>query len=425
MTAPANQHRKNVLFIGLMWPEPKATAAGSRMFQLLYFFLEQDYKISFACTLEQNEAALELERLNVSIEKIELNHPSFNALLKKLKPEMVVFDRFITEEQFGWRVAAELPNTIRILDTEDLHALRSARGEALRKKKAFKVEDWTGSAMAKREIASIYRCDCSLIISSFEMQLLQNVLKIPASLLFHLPFMLPTITEDDQKSWHSFEDRSDFICIGNGKHKPNIDAFLWLKKEIWPLIRKALPHAYLKIYGAYLPQKIKELHDEKTGFLVMGRAENAKLVLEKSRVNLAPLRFGAGLKGKLIDGFIVGTPNITTTIGAEGMHEGCEWGGIIADNADDFALSASKLYQHPELWKRSQLNGVTILNQCYSKTVLAEQLKTKFEMLYKELKKHRSNNFIGEMLQHHTMASTKYMAKWIEIKNKALKPDED
>ena len=93
---------------------------------------------------------------------------------------------------------------------------------------------------------------------------------------------------------------------------PNIDAIRWLKNEIWPLVRKQLPTVNLRIYGAYLPESILQLHQPKEGFLVLGRADNAKEVLGEARVSLAPLRFGAGIKGKLVDSMICGTPSVTT-----------------------------------------------------------------------------------------------------------------
>ena len=109
---------------------------------------------------------------------------------------MVLFDRFLTEEQFGWRVADNCPQALRVLDTEDLHSLRHVREQCFKKEIPFTTDAWLADDKTKREIASIYRCDLSLIISSYEMELLTEVLKIDKSLLLLLPFMVNEIGND-------------------------------------------------------------------------------------------------------------------------------------------------------------------------------------------------------------------------------------
>ncbi|WP_411030796.1 glycosyltransferase [Spongiimicrobium sp. 3-5] len=412
------QTHKKLLIIGFVWPEPSSTAAGGRVLQLIQFFVQQNYQVTFASTALETAFTLDLEALGVNKAKIILNDIGFDVFIKKLKPQIVLFDRFMTEEQFGWRVAQHLPDTIRILDTEDLHSLRYVREKAYRAGNPFSIKDWLHAEITKREVASIYRSDLSLIISSYELKLLQRELKIDDSLLLHLPFMLKEITTVQTKKWTSFAQRTGFVCIGNGKHTPNIDAILWLKEEIWPLIRSELPNENLFVYGAYLPLNITQLHRPSEGFHIMGRAQNAMEVIGSARVSLAPLRFGAGIKGKLTDAMITGTPSITTPIGAEGMHGNLPWAGEIAENTKAFAKAAISLYTDEANWHTVQQNGIEIINSLYSAKKLGDMLLRGIEELQNKLAEHRTKNFIGSLLQHHTTASTKYMAKWIEAKNK-------
>lgn len=409
--------KRTVLFIGFTWPEPTSTAAGSRMLQLLHFFREQEYRTVFASTATETPLSLNLEAIGIEKVHIKLNDSSFDGFIRGLNPDLVVFDRFLTEEQFGWRVAEFAPQALRILDTEDLHSLRTARQTLFKKAIPFSTDAWLQNDTTKREIASIYRCDLSLIISSYEMQLLTDSLKIDRDLLLHLPFMLNALDEKTVEKWPSFEARKDFICIGNGKHAPNIDAILWLKKEIWPLIRKELRESDLHIYGAYFPEHIQQMENAKEGFRIVGWTENAESVLKKARVGLAPLRFGAGIKGKLIDAMQAGTPTITTSIGAEGMHGDYPWNGYIADTAEKFANAAIDLYQNPGEWHSAQQNAVGIINGRYDKSVLGSKLAETLLKIKENLQEHRKQNFIGAMLLHHTLNSTKYMAKWIEEKH--------
>ena len=88
-----------------------------------------------------------------------LNDSGFDAFVKKLDPNIVLFDRFFTEEQFGWRVTEFAPNALRILDTEDLHSLRQVREQLFKNNIPFTVEKWLQSDVTKREIAAIYRSD--------------------------------------------------------------------------------------------------------------------------------------------------------------------------------------------------------------------------------------------------------------------------
>lgn len=409
--------KQHILIIGTVWPEPNSSAAGSRMLQLIELFLAQGWKITFASAASDSEFAFDVQTLGINKAKIELNNISFDEFVSNLKPSIVLFDRFIIEEQFGWRVSETCPDALRILDTIDLHCLRQARQLSFKEKRKFTNEDLF-SDTAKREIASILRCDGSLIISDYEINLLKKFFKIEDELLYYVPFLLNKIEEQEKNNWPSFEERAHFITIGNFIHEPNWNAVQYLKEEIWPLIRKELPMAELHIYGAYASQKVIELNNPKEGFLIKGRAENAMCVVKNAKVCLAPLRFGAGIKGKLTEAMQCGTPSVTTEIGAEGMCGSFEWNGIIANSPQEIADAAVKLYSDKMLWQKSQENGIAIVNNFYSKGKFGTKLIEHLLYLQKNLKDHRLKNFAGAMLMHHTIASTKYMSKWIEEKNK-------
>src|SRR5690606_32774047 len=351
---------KKLLIIGFVWPEPKSSAAGSRMMQLIEVFREENYQITFASACAKTSNAFNLETIGIEQIAIELNKSSFDAFVNKLHPDIVVFDRFMTEEQFGWRVAEQCPNAIRILDTEDLHCLRKGRKQDFKEHRSFD-DSYLFSDIAKREIASIYRSDLSLIISEVEMDILKTKFKVNESLLVYLPFMLEAISEENQKVLNPFNERNHFISIGNFLHEPNYQAVLYLKNTIWPLIKKQLPSAELHIYGAYASQKVNQLHNEKQGFLIKGFAEDVNQAMQSAKVCLAPLQFGAGLKGKLVDAMVNGTPYVMSTIAAEGMFGNLEPNGCIEDQPEEFAQKAVELYQNESLWKEKQQNGFQII----------------------------------------------------------------
>ena len=254
------ENSKKLLVLGYVWPEPNSSAAGSHMLSLLMLFVQQGWLITFASPALKGEHKVDLTELGIDEQAVTLNCSSFDGFVNELNPSIVLFDRFMLEEQFGWRVAKHCPDALRILDTEDLHSLRHARHQALKQNRPLTPAD-LNSDVAKREIAAIFRCDLSLIISDYEFELLKNHYSVPEDILLHCPFMLDL--QNVTPSPNSFLDRQHFISIGNFRHQPNWDAVLFLKQTIWPLIRRQLPQAELHIYGAYPPPKATQLHNPK------------------------------------------------------------------------------------------------------------------------------------------------------------------
>ncbi|WP_424493584.1 glycosyltransferase family 4 protein [Salinimicrobium sp. GXAS 041] len=407
---------KKLLVIGYVWPEPGSSAAGSRMMQLLDFFQKRDFEITFATGASLTPFAADLAEKGIKTVKIKVNDAAFDDLIAQIQPEIVLFDRFMMEEQFGWRVSMVCPNALRILDTEDLHFLRKAREMAF--KKGISEQDFIlESDLTKREIAAIYRCDLSLIISEAEMQLLKDVFNLPDQLLHYLPFMYNEISEEKVASLPGFSERKNFISIGNFLHEPNWNAVLTLKEKIWPHIRKKLPQAEIHIYGAYPSKKVFNLHNPASGFLVKGRAKNSEEVMTAARVCLAPIKFGAGLKGKFIEAMRCGTPSVTTNIGAEGIPGELPWNGGIADDNEAFASAAVELYEDKNAWKQAQENGFKIMNGRFSKMAFEAAFLKKINAIKSNLEDHRRKNFTGAMLQHHLYKSSYYMSRYIELKN--------
>ncbi|UDV03336.1 glycosyltransferase family 4 protein [Marinomonas profundi] len=407
----------HLLVIGYVWPEPNSSAAGSRMMQLLDCFYKQQWQLSFASPAQQTEHMVDLSELGIEAEHIELNNASFDRYIADKKPDIVVFDRFMMEEQFGWRVEKFSPDSLRVLNTEDLHSLRQARHTALKQNRDFVIEDLY-SDHGIREIAAIHRCDLTLMISEVETELLIDKFHVPESHVFHLPFMLPE--PQDTNTLLSFEARQHFISIGNFRHAPNWDAVLQLKTEIWPKIRQRLPKAEMHIYGAYPPPKATQLHNAKEGFLVKGWAENAQSVIQQARLCLAPLRFGAGIKGKLVEAMQMGTPSITTSVGAESMHGELPWNGVITDDMETFVDAAVSLYEDKTSWLLMQQNGNRILQDRYQADEWQAKLINRLTLQTQLRESLRKKHFLGLMLRHHSLKSTQYMSQWIELKNTAV-----
>lgn len=388
------------------------------MMELVSLFQSWNYDVTFASSAAETDFMIDLTAYGIDCQHIAMNSSTFDEFVQELQPDVVMYDRFITEEQFGWRVAKECPDAVRILDTEDLHSLRRCRKQAVVEGRAFNEKDLLCSEVAKREIASIYRCDLSLVISAFEMDLLQELFAVKSSLIHYLPFLLEPVGESLTEGYPTFEEREHFVMIGNFRHPPNWDAIRYLRSDIWPLIHQALPEAEVHIYGAYPSQKVWDIHKPEEGFFIKGRAKNAEEVIQQARLSLAPLRFGAGLKGKLVESMHCGTPSVTTGIGAEGLVGKMDWGGNITNQTEEFAREAVRLYQDSEAWRQAQCNGLAIINKRFAEPEFGAALKKALAKIQANIDRHRQQNFIGSMLMHHSMASTQYMSRWIEEKNR-------
>ncbi|WP_347906033.1 glycosyltransferase [Pseudomonas purpurea] len=427
MSQPATK----VLVIGYVWPEPCSSAASGHVMQILETFLQQGWDITFSSPAGIGEHKADLVSMGIRECAIELNNSSFDAFISELAPDIVLFDQFMMEEQFGWRVEKHCPDALRVLETSDLQSLRHARHQRLRDHlKANndpddfsalfapalreEFEHMADTDLAKREIAALYRCDLNLMISEVEIELLVEQFKLPRTLLHWCPLMLDAVPG----KFVPFEERAHFLSIGNFRHAPNWDAVLWMKTTVWPLIRQQLPAAQLHIYGAYTPPKATALHNAAQGFHVMNWAEDALQVMSGARICLAPLRFGAGIKGKLFDAMLCGTPNVTTPVGAEGMHGGLPWPGAIATSASAMAHAAVELYSDKTRWEQAQHAGTHLLTSHYQRNVHGPALVDRLNSCRLNIKQLRRDNFTGSMLRHHHHKSTQYMAQWIEAKNR-------
>ena len=392
--------------IGHQWPEPNTTAAGVRMTGLIQHFQAQGYAVHFS-SAAQRTAYTELP-VEVETHEIKLNDSGFDAFAKALQPHLVIFDRFMTEEQYGWRVADACPDAIRVLDTEDLHFLREARRVAAQGKALNLYTD-----LAKRELASILRSDLSLMVSKAEFDLLVNSFSIPEKLLLYVPFSYPLAAP-----LASYQDRCNIVTLGNLNHAPNVDSVKRLKQQIWPELIKQLSDCEVHVYGAYAPQQISEMHDSRDRFLVKGWVADASAMLQNYRLQLAPLSYGAGIKGKILQSFACGTPVVTTPLGAEGIIDsGSElYTHCVASSEVDFIEKAIDLYTNKPLWNHIQSMGYDLMEnfQNYNASALMNQIDT----LANQLENHRQRHFIGQILNHQTHHASRYMGKWIEAKNK-------
>lgn len=265
------------------------------------------------------------------------------------------------------------PATKILFDTVDLHFLRMQREAALSGDEAAMRE---ARAMRAVELGLIQRADATLVVSRYEQNFLRELM--PGAAVHCVP-VLREIPPRPGGAWrwrHScarlpgplgrigralahtipdFEKRRDVVFIGGYLHRPNVDAMLWFCREVWPLLlRRAFSGRFI-VAGSDIPAEFFALASETIE--IRGYVEDLATLFDSCRLSVAPLRYGAGVKGKIVSSLSHGVPVVSTSIAAEGMELRDGRDILIADEPDAIADRIVRLYGDRRLWRRLSRNG--------------------------------------------------------------------
>eukprot|EP00899_Mesostigma_viride_P019697 jgi/Mesvir1/27729/Mv07426-RA.1 len=396
--------------------------------------------ITYVSAARENSYTEELRGLGVRTQQCAPNREDdIRSILDQAKPTICIFDRFMIEEQFSFHVRAHSPNAVRVLDTQDLHFLRRGRMRVM--EAGGSVQDSllhrpdASSDDLLRELAAIQRSDLTLVCSHVERDLLTRHYGVAPHKVAMASFFCDA--GPDLAGLPGFDERRHFMTIGNFLHPPNLDSARWLAQEIWPSIRERLPGAELHIYGAYPTAAAQQLASKRkgNGLVIKGHAPSVPDTMAQYRVCLSPLRYGAGIKGKIVDSWQQGLPVCTTPIGAEGLFveddmthaaQGTdanpllavrEWGGLYSSTvAADIIRDAVALYSDRDLWTRCRATGRRLLESLFPREANEAALLTVLAEAMRSLEQRRQSDYAGGMLWHHTARSTEYFSRWIQLK---------
>lgn len=400
------------LIFACVWPEPWSSAAGLRTRELADFLREAGYRVLGWSSCVSNRAREEWEAAGVETSPVALNDSAGDATWRELRPTLVIYDRFLMEEQFGWRAREAWPDALHLIDTIDLHSVRRAREKSKR-------GEWAEILGAEeedellREIASLHRADACLVVSDWEETWLASQGYDPARTLF-LPFSAEPSAETKPRA-----ERSGACFIGNYRHAPNLDAARWLVDELWPSLKDTF--GTLTLYGAYPPELLTQLHG-KRGLRVVANIPDHRAALASHVVSLAPLRFGAGIKGKVLESWAVGTPVLGTPVAFEGMgvsaglEDGAAWPEEFRTPAE-LAEKSRALVSDSATWEAAAARGASVLAKKFRRAPIKEKFLAYLEQAYPQRARWRAS-LTGRMLRQQQHNSTKYFSLWIEAKNR-------
>ena len=390
--------KSKLLIIAHLWPESNTTAAGEHLLALIQSFKNADYQVHLGCTADKTSLGDSFSEDDVKVHKIALNCNSFDELLLDLRPEVVLFDRFISEEQFGWRVYKNLPKCFTLLNTEDLHSLRLSRSKG-------KEEEWETTDAFKREIASFYRVDKVLIISREEINKLTALLPSISSKLIYAPLIIhrrELANISHRKPW-------SFVFFGSGKH-PGNRATLQRIIEMWPNILKIQPESSLIIFGAYYPESLINKVNKLRQVSFRGWVEDLDTILLNYQFLLSPTPFGAGLKGKVLQSINNGLTCLCSSLASEGIDIESRSQLMHLYSIRDYLNTIENLNNNSEILEKEQSIQFELLDHFsdFSNDSWIANLNVE--------RNSKTSEILKQVMRHSTINSTENLGKYLTLK---------
>jgi GT2 family glycosyltransferase/glycosyltransferase involved in cell wall biosynthesis len=361
---------KRILVIDHHLPLADRDSGSLRMFQILTILGRLGHRVTF---IPDNLADIppygdNLRKCGIEV----MHHPYISSVREYLRSNGTEFDIVILSRcDFARKHIAEVrlcaPQARLIFDTVDLHFLREER-EA----KLLDSPQLRESAARKQQLeyALIDQADETWVVSPAERDLLRSVR--PNSSIEVVSNIV-----DIPGSAASFSHRRDILFIGSFQHPPNTDAVLFFTQQIFPLVQKLLPDVRFYIIGDKAPPEVIALASEQV--IVTGFQPNVSVFFDTIKLSIAPLRFGAGVKGKINQSMAFGVPVVATSLAAEGMGLTDRQDVMAADDPAKFADALVELYTSEELWNRLCRNGLAKTRERYSTEAARSQLRCIFD----------------------------------------------
>ena len=361
--------RARILLIDANTPTPDRDSGSLRLLRLLHLLREEACHVAFFNLLwcDDGSYSRALEAMGVEV----WSRPWLATVPAWLREHGHRYDAIIVSRH---TVLAPLLPLLRkyapqaqiVFDTVDLHFLREER-------EAMQAGRKPSTRTRATELDLIAHADTTWVVSTEEQRLL-------AALAPNAKVSVISNIHNPVPDTPSFEPRRDLVFVGGFRHPPNVDAARWLLQEIFPRLRETRPELHLHIVGSEPPADLLALADGQHA-LMHGHVADLDSLLDNTRIALAPLRYGAGVKGKINHALARGLPVVATSCAVEGMHlEGGE-SVLVADDAAAFANAILRLYDDSELWQRLRSGGLENTRRYFSEAVARAELRAFIEQL--------------------------------------------
>ena len=349
--AIANPQGRGILVVDAATPRPDRDSGSLRLRNLMLQMLAEGCQVSFLPDDGRDAGSDSAALRSLGIET--LDRARTGPVPRWLRRHgarfgIVVLCRHYVAAHWLPLLRAVLPDATIIFDTVDLHFVREQRQAELHDSARLRRR---ALATRQRELRLVNAADICWVVSDWERTLLHEV--APDARVMVLSNIVDTVDQNPR-----FDSRHGLLFVGGHLHPPNSDAVEWLIGDIFPRIRQQLPEVRLHLVGADPPPQVQAAAARVDGIVVHGQVPDLAPLLDGCRITLAPLRFGAGVKGKINQSMAHGLPVVATSCAVEGMHLHDGEDVLVADDAGDFAAAVVRLYRDGTLWARLSRNGL-------------------------------------------------------------------
>ncbi|MDO5564626.1 MAG: glycosyltransferase [Eubacteriales bacterium] len=367
------QNKKVILFIDHYIPTWDRDAGSKTTFQYMKMFIEKGYSVKFLGDNFMNSEPYGsiLQQLGVEIfygASLEAEIWSFLQNNAKYIDFVYLNRPHIATKYVDF--FKENTNIKIIFYGHDLHFLREEREYELTKDESFLSESKYYKSL---ELSVMYKTSMNYYPSSVEVKAIKSIDdKIPVKAI--RGYVYDKVSEDPI----NFSEKRKLLFVGGFAHPPNKDAMIWFKENILPRIKFSIPNIEVDIVGSHAEDVVEVLHNV-NGINLLGYVsdEELNILYDNAKMVIAPLRFGAGVKGKIIEAFAKGVPVITTECGAEGIDNARKIMAI-GNNAGEFADKVVKLYNDNEKLSLMSINERKYINENYTKEACWNIIKDDF-----------------------------------------------
>ena len=355
---------KRILVVDYHIPTHDRGGGELRMFRLLNILKNAGHRVTLlpADLIPTQPYTHELQQLGIEVLYGDVRLEEFGRFL-----DIVIVSRPEVAQHYVPLVRQHAPQAVLIYDTVDLHWIRESRRAEVEGNEEARRE---AARLREMELWAARACDATVVVSPVEKQILEA--ELPNVKVYVIPNVHPV-----QGRGRAFADRADLLFVGYYPHLPNRDAALYFIREIFPHVKKHLPEVKLYLVGPEPGEELERLAGD--DIVITGWVKDLTPYLEGCRVFVSPLRYGAGIKGKIGESMAHGLPVVTTSVGAEGMGltDGTE--ALIADDPTGFARKVVQLYRDQQLWERLSKAGLDFVDRAYSPSALATSLQNMVE----------------------------------------------
>ncbi|MCI0416656.1 glycosyltransferase, partial [bacterium] len=368
-SASIQNSNPRILVVDHYLPVFDRNSGNHRAYQMMRLVRQADHPLTFVARNGEYQNRYKQELQNLGIETYATDQKHFDSngytpssppihwddLLKQGDYRLAILSRYQNAEIYLPLIRAHSPKTKIVLDTVDVHFLREQRKANLYGTTYLQVH---ALQIRESELAVCHKADALIAVTEEDASVLRQELGTEKPV-----WVIPNI-HPIEKAPIPFQHRNGLVFVGNFVHPPNSDAMFYFFGQILPLILKELPDIYLYIVGGNSIPLLQSLRSERV--IVTGYVPSTRPFLDRSRLSINPLRYGAGMKGKIGEAMAHGLPVVSTTIGAEGFNFQAGTEALIADSAQDFALAVIQGYTDEHLWNKLSENGLHMIEERYS-----------------------------------------------------------